>query len=276
MPPSNQSRGARIASAWQRFPRRALAIEVAVVLGLFGVYRMGRHMIDGQVSEAMRNAQHIWRAERFLSLPNEESIQTWALSFDHVAKLANIYYLSVHFPATGLMLIWLFLQHRSFYGRIRTELAILTGLGLVIHMLYPLAPPRLVPGVEMTDTMNVVGPSAYPGGTDDGVANQFAAMPSLHIGWAVVVALAIFRVVPSPWRWLAWLHPTITTIVVVITANHYWLDGLVALALLLLSIGTVQISGRLRKRYFDNRPPEVAETVHMSEQVEAMAGGRPR
>ena len=83
--------------------------------------------------------------------------------------------------------------------------------------------------------MQIFGPSAYNPDSTTGVANQYAAMPSLHIAWAVLVAITVVRVSRSRWRWLAILHPVITIFVVVATGNHYWLDGLVGLALLGLS-----------------------------------------
>ncbi len=121
------------------------------------------------------------------------------------------------------------MRHRPSYARVRNELVVLTAAGLVVHMLFPLAPPRLA-GIGAVDTMLTVGPSAYPAAAD-GIANKYAAMPSLHIGWALLVAVAVVRVSRSPWRWAVALHAPATVLVVVVTANHYWTDGIVAAAL---------------------------------------------
>ena len=107
----------------------------------------------------------------------------------------------------------------------------LTGAALVVHVVYPLAPPRMFAQWGFVDTMATLGPNAYAGASGD-LANQFAAMPSLHVGWAALIAYVVRRTGP---RWLARLalvHVVLTVLVVVVTANHYWVDGVVALVLL--------------------------------------------
>ncbi|WP_131742088.1 phosphatase PAP2 family protein [Actinomadura roseirufa] len=228
--------------AWRSV--RPLATEVTLLLALFAVYKWGRTVVESGPGEAMANARWLWGFERGW-LPSEVSLQHWALGWDHTAFLANLYYVSVHFPGTALLLIWLYVRHRPSYARVRNELVVLTAAGLAVHMLFPLAPPRLA-GVGAVDTMTTVGPSAYPAAAD-GVANQYAAMPSLHIGWALLVAIAVVRVSRSPWRWVVALHAPVTVFVVVVTANHYWTDGLVAAALLAGAMAAVAVAGRLRR-----------------------------
>lgn len=222
---------------------RPLLTEVALLLALFAAYKFGRQLVESGVGTAMANAKGLWGAERALALPDEAAIQDFALGWEPAAFLANLYYVGVHFPATALLLLWLWVRHRSAYTRVRNELVVLTAAGMAVHILYPLAPPRLA-GLGMTDTMLTVGPSAYPAAAD-GLANQYAAMPSLHVGWALLVALAVLRVSRSPWRWVLALHAPVTVLVVVVTANHYWLDGIVAAALL---GGAVLVVALVRRR----------------------------
>jgi hypothetical protein len=106
--------------------------------------------------------------------------------------------------------------------------------------MYPLAPPRLVPSLGLVDTAALVGPAVYGDPRTDTLTNQFAAMPSLHIGWALVVAITLIRCTRTRWRWLWVVHPTVTTLVVVATANHYWADGAAAAV---LAAGAVAIVG---------------------------------
>lgn len=207
-----------------------LLTEVTLLLVLFAAYKWGRQLVESGVAQAMTNATWLWDLERILRLPNEQTLQKLVLHWEHTAFLSNLYYVGVHFPGTAALLIWLWTRHRTHYKRIRTELVILTAAGMAVHVFFPLAPPRLA-GLGMTDTMLTVGPSAYPAAAD-GIANQYAAMPSLHVGWALLVSLAVLRVSSSRWRWLIAMHAPVTVFVVVITANHYWLDGLVAAALL--------------------------------------------
>lgn len=224
---------------------RELVIEVVLIASMMVIYQGIRHLADGQLGVAFRHADWVWQVERALYLPSEAQIQEWALSWGPAARLANLYYVGVHFPGTLAAMVWLWICHRRDYVRMRTEMAVLTGAALFVHVIFPLAPPRLVSGFGMVDTMIITGPSAYPDNSTDGVANQFAAMPSLHVGWALLVAIAVIRVSTSRWRWLALAHPVLTVTVVVITANHYWLDGIVAGLLL---VGAIRLVA-LRERY---------------------------
>ena len=108
---------------------------------------------------------------------------------------------------------------------------VLTLLGLAAHIVFPLAPPRMFPGWGFLDTMATYGPSAYDGASG-ALVNQYAAMPSLHIGWAVLIAVVVCRTGPRLLAVLACLHAVTTVAVVTVTANHWLLDGLVAVALL--------------------------------------------
>ncbi len=226
---------------------RALVVEVVLLGVMFAVYELGRHLADAESDEAIVHAHRVWHLERLLALPSELSIQHWVLAqADDVARLANLYYVGVHFPATFAVLAWLFVWHRGQYLRVRTELILSTAIALLIHMNYPLAPPRLVPEFGIVDTMVTVGPSAYPESTTSGFANQFAAMPSLHVGWAVLVAIAVIRVYRSRWRWAALLYPTATWSVVVITGNHYILDGIIGSLIVIVAVAACGLVPRWR------------------------------
>lgn len=229
---------------------RELVLELVLIASMMVIYQGIRHLADGQLGVAFRHADWVWEVERSLRLPSEAAIQHWALSWGATAKLANLYYVGVHFPGTIVAMVWLWIRHRPDYLRMRTEMAVLTGTALFVHVIFPLAPPRLVNSFGMVDTMILTGPSAYPDNSTAGVANQFAAMPSLHVGWALLVAIAVIRVTNSPWRWLALAHPALTVSVVVITANHYWLDGIVASLLLM---GAIHLVG-LRTRHAGGLP----------------------
>jgi hypothetical protein len=224
---------------------RPLATEVSLLVILFAVYKWGRTLFEGSVSHATSNAHWLWHLERALPFPSERSVQHFFLQWDHTAFLANLYYVAVHFPGTAAFLIWLYVCHRDHYKRIRTQLVILTAAGLAVHMFFPLTPPRLG-GFGMVDTMLTVGPSAYPAEAN-GIANQYAAMPSLHFGWALLVAISVIRISTSKWRWLVALHAPATLFVIVVTANHYWTDCAVATALLAGAMLAVRLTNRRKQ-----------------------------
>jgi hypothetical protein len=148
------------------------------------------------------------------------------------------------------VLLWLSIWRPKAYPHVRWTIVALTGLALIGHIAFPLAPPRMMPG--FVDTGLKFGQSVYGVERSGGVANQFAAMPSLHVGWAALIALSMILITRSRWRWLWLAHPIITFTVVVVTANHYWLDGIVALILLGVSLPLLLRPGlhadRLRSR----------------------------
>ncbi|MFD9333263.1 phosphatase PAP2 family protein [Streptomyces sp. NPDC060028] len=213
--------------------RRRLIRELLLVAGLFAVYKAGRMLSTGRTDEAFRNATRVWDAERALHLPGEGTIQRLLLHGDALVQSANTYYAAVHFPATALFLVWLYLKRPAHYLWTRRVLALLTGAALALHLSFPLAPPRMLGEAHLVDTGQVYGPTVYGAApATDTMANQFAAMPSLHFGWALMLALGMIAATRSRWRVLWLLHPLLTLLVIVGTANHYWLDAVVATVLL--------------------------------------------
>ncbi|MFI8500395.1 phosphatase PAP2 family protein [Streptomyces sp. NPDC085524] len=213
--------------------RRRLIRELLLVAGLFAVYKAGRTLSTGRTADAFRNAGWTWDAERALHLPGEGAVQRLLLHGDALVHTANTYYAAVHFPATALFLVWLYVRRPGHYLWARRVLAVVTGAALVLHLAFPLAPPRMLEAAHLVDTGQVYGPTVY--GAEpaaDTMANQFAAMPSLHFGWALMLALGMIAATASRWRALWLLHPLVTLLVVVGTANHYWLDSIVAAVLL--------------------------------------------
>jgi hypothetical protein len=214
---------------------RRLPVELALLLSMFMAYRLGRQITAHDTTDAFRNADEVWRIERWFHLPDETVVQQALLQSAHLAEAANAYYAFVHFPLTLACLVWLFLRHPAHYLWVRRSMVTLTAIALVVHVLYPLAPPRMLPG--FVDTGQLFGPNVYGDSAANSVANQFAAMPSLHVGWALLVAIAMVSASSSRWRYLWFAHPVITVLVVVATANHYWLDGLVAGGILAATLG---------------------------------------
>ncbi|MET7548155.1 phosphatase PAP2 family protein [Streptomyces sp. NPDC005479] len=222
--------------------RPPLVRELLLVVGLFAIYKLGRQAASGHVEEAYRNAGHVWDLERAVHLPGEGAVQGALLHSETLVHLANTYYAIVHFPATLLFLAWLYWRRPLHYVWSRRILAVLTGAALALHLLFPLAPPRMLAAAGLVDTGQVYGPTVY-GDTPatDSMANQFAAMPSLHFGWALMVAVGLIVATRSRWRWLWLLHPLVTLLVIVGTANHYWLDSIVVSALLAVALAALRL-----------------------------------
>jgi PAP2 superfamily len=214
--------------------------EIALVAALFLVYKVGRSLTAGDAQVAIIHAYDVWNVERWLRLPDELDLQQLFLQWPRVIKAANAYYAWVHFPVTALFLVWLYLRDHAGYVRIRNVMVLLTMSALALHVLVPLAPPRMLGSLGFVDTGAMYGQSVYDSGAGASISNQFAALPSLHVGWALVVAYGIITQLHSRWRWLALLHPLITTFVVVTTANHFWIDAIVAALLLAVALVVIR------------------------------------
>ena len=210
--------------------RRALdlATNVVVLGGLWFLYAAVRGVTAEEYSVAIDNARELLSFQHAIGMPSESLLQRDFLGQIGLLKLANIYYLAAHFPVTIVFLLfaWAFRRHQ--FGRIRNTLIAVSAVGMIIHLIFPLAPPRMLPRMfGFIDTGRIVGPNPYDLGVAE-AANQIAAMPSLHVGWALLVAVGVIWMFESKWRWLIVIHPAITTMVVVLTANHYWTDAIIA------------------------------------------------
>ena len=224
--------------------RRALGLdvlrEVAQVLLAFLLYNLGRVLATDDLGRADANAHGVLDAQRWLHLPAEASLQAWALGHEWLVDLANRYYVSVHFPLTIAVLVWLYRYRRPAYTWAKRALLLATGVALVFHVLVPVTPPRLLTSLGMVDTGHAGGMSIYQAPVLGSMSNEYAAMPSLHVGWALLLAVVLVAACRTPWRWLWFLHPLATLFVVVSTANHYWLDGLAGSVLVLGALGVTR------------------------------------
>jgi hypothetical protein len=234
--------------------------ETATVLGLFALWQFAGQLSVMGTEGAVARGEWIWSAERRLGLPNEYTMQQWVLPHPWLVQGANYYYATMHFGAMVALLAWVFLRHRESYAWVRTTLILVTAASLAVQLI-PVAPPRLLPEGRMVDTALTYGQSVY-GTTVAGLqADSYSAMPSVHVAWCVMVAVAVVRISPSRWRWLVVAHPVVTVAVVLVTANHFWLDGVAAVVLLLLSYLVQWLLRRLLGRRADTgegRPPRRA------------------
>jgi hypothetical protein len=243
-----QTAAQAITIRWQRLP-----LELTLLFVLFVGYRAGRLLTSEHTATAFANAREVWHVERWLDLPREQDVQSWVLHSARLAELANTYYAFVHIPAMLGFLVFMFLRRPTHYFWVRRTLIILTAAALVVHVVFPLAPPRMRPDLGFVDTGALFGPNVYGASDLSKIANQFAAMPSLHIGWAMLVAIGLIVAARSRWRWLWLAHPIVTILVVVGTANHWWLDGAVSVVLLGGALAVSVGIDRLRVNVFLRR-----------------------
>jgi hypothetical protein len=241
--------GLMIASVAMRAARKerlaAIAVftqESGLILGLFALWQLAGSLAGVSPAGALARSRWIWHFERVVHLPSETAMQQVVLPHPLVVQFFNLYYDSLHFPVLVATLVWLFVRHRDKYRRLRTTLVLLTASCLLVQLV-PVAPPRMLPETGMVDTAIKYHQSVYStvAGFDP---DQLSAMPSVHVGWAILVAVAVIGTLRSRWRWLALLYPVMTTVAVIVTANHFWLDGIVA-GLILILVLLVQAGSRL-------------------------------
>lgn len=209
-----------------------LAFNLGLLALLYVAYAVIRTVTADELTAAIANAIDLMSFQQLVGLPSELDLQYRLLSRGRLLRAANVYYAVLHFPATGAFMGWVWLRHRNRFEAIRNALIVATLAGLVAHVAYPLAPPRMIPG--FIDTAAEYGPNPYDMAISAS-ANQIAAMPSLHVGWALLVAIGTISILGSTWRFLILAHPIITTGVVIVTANHYWMDAIVGALVVMLA-----------------------------------------
>lgn len=211
-----------------RTPRRPrLWFEILLIGVSYWVYSLVRNAVPEQRGEALRNADWIWRVEGDLGIAVEQSVNHAVNSVTWLIVGMNYYYATLHFIVTLGVLVWLYRSHPGRYAATRLVLFATTAVALVGYYFVPLAPPRLMNGGHFVDTVVVHQTwGSMASGDLKNMSNQYAAMPSMHIGWSLWCGLTIFALAKLPWvRILGLLYPAMTLLVIVSTANHFWLDA---------------------------------------------------
>jgi len=211
----------------------AFAREASIVSVLYSLWQLAGRLSLLGIDDALLRGARLWDIERTLLLPNELTLQNALIPHSFWTQAANIYYAGAHVPAMGIFLVWLFTKYRDRYPAWRNALALVTGVCLAVQLI-PVAPPRLTEETGMIDTGVAYGQSVY-GVLGRGIAGQLQAMPSIHVAWAALIGWAAFTASTSRWRWVGPVHFVITFLVVAVTGNHYWLDGLVAMVFLVIA-----------------------------------------
>jgi hypothetical protein len=205
--------------------------ELLLVLTFYFAYDLVRWQIAGDRGEAFTNAIRVLRWEDATDLDIEHAVNAATAGIPALAQAANLFYSAFHLIVPVIVLTWIYLRHPEGYLRARRGLMIPTAAALVGYWLFPLAPPRFLPGYLDTQLTMWM----YDGKLASSMTNQYAAMPSMHVGWALWCGIAIWlhtRAVMA--RAIGVLYPAVTVYVVIGTANHYVLD-VIAGALLVVA-----------------------------------------
>ncbi|MFE2962111.1 phosphatase PAP2 family protein [Streptomyces sp. NPDC059340] len=212
----------------RRTPRRPrFWFEILLIAVSYWTYSLIRNAVPEQKQEALSNADWLWRMEHHLGIAVEQSVNHAVNSVTWLIIGMNYYYATLHFVVTLGVLVWLYRSHPGRYAAARLALFATTAVALLGYYFFPLAPPRLMNGGDFVDTVVVHHTwGSMASGDLKHMSNQYAAMPSMHIGWSLWCGLTIFALASVPWvRVLGLLYPAATLLVIVSTANHFWLDA---------------------------------------------------
>jgi hypothetical protein len=220
--------------------------EIVVLGAVYAFYDISRYIVEGDHDAAFSHARELLRLEDRLGINPEHTLNNLFTAHIALGLPADYYYATLHYVVTPAVLIWLWRKYPSSYSRARTLLIAMTVIGLVGFSLYPVAPPRLLGAFH--DTMAHF--SNWGWWSDAGSAprglgadtNQFAAMPSLHVGWAIWCGIQLYRHGQHQiTRWLGVAYPLVLSVVVVATANHYLLDVVAGFAVVVIAAGVAYL-----------------------------------
>jgi len=263
--------------------------------------------VGDEPRHAFNNAVDIIKVEKAIGLFHEQAIQKWFIGTRWIIQFFNIFYGTAHFVVTLGILIWLFIRKRSSFARWRTTLMVTTVLALIGFALFPLMPPRLLnayardctknetetsevvcyrygggelseelhqPNYHFVDTLRTVGGLwSFDSKKLDAVSNQYAAMPSLHIGWSTWCMLVLLTFTKKRWaRALAIAYPILTLTVIVATANHYIIDAVGGLVILGAGYLVASWVERFRQPRTAPTPLEPTDSAVVEDDVDVIAG----
>ncbi|MDQ1010626.1 hypothetical protein QFZ82_005111 [Streptomyces sp. V4I23] len=247
--------------------------ELMLIAVVYAAYSAGRLLARGDVSTAVDHGLAILRVEKALLVNAEHPLNRLFTETPAIGIPADFAYATLHYLVTPAILVWLFRRRPAHYRAARTWLMVSTLLGLAGFTLMPTCPPRLLDAAHgFVDTMAQYSAYGWWGGEASaprglgGMTNQYAAMPSLHVGWALWCGVMLWRHGRTPlMKALGVAYPLLTTVVVMGTANHYFLDAVAGAAVMgvgaLLGPYAMRLADRVTGRFAHHATPAVPPVV---------------
>jgi hypothetical protein len=238
-----------------RVTREVLTIALGALL-----YFFVRGLMETQVAVAFANAEALIALEQQLGLFHEPAMQGWIIDNGWLVTLANRVYIFGHWPVIAGTMAWMIWKHREWFAVYRSALLLSGAIGIVFFVLLPMAPPRFVADHGFIDTITQQS-KAYRVLQPPSFTNQYAAMPSLHVGWNLLMGIAIVR--HSGYRLgrlFGYLMPLAMWIATIVTANHYILDGVVGSAVALTGLAIAWRISRPRLAERSSAPAAVIQS----------------
>ncbi len=208
-----------LVGGWRELAKQVALVALAVLF-YFGV----RGLTESDAAIAIEHGRNVLALEQRIGIAFTPEFQDTITEVPFLAKLGNWVYIWGHWPVIVATLVWLHERHRYHYLLLRNAMFLSGAIGLVIFMLYPVAPPRLI-DAGFVDTVTSWSTS-YRILQPPSLVNKYAAIPSLHVGWNLLVGIQIWRASRSSFtRIIALIGPLMMPLSVIVTANHYVLDG---------------------------------------------------
>jgi hypothetical protein len=226
---------------WRDFLWQLLLFAIVDV-----VYEVTRALSEGSIVAAFAHARDIVSWERALGIFTELDVQSWAIQRHWALDLANLTYFHAHFAVTTAFLFWLYLRRNRHYYFIRNAVFAADAIALAGYTIFPTAPPRMLPSLGFIDTLARFSSLNHQSNLIADLANPFAAVPSVHTCYALLIAASCFFLVRRRPLRAAWLfYPVLIVFSIVATANHFWLDAAFGAA---LAVASVAIAWGIERR----------------------------
>jgi hypothetical protein len=210
--------------------------QIVLFCGAYWLYRIARGMVDGRAAEAFENARSVIAVERDLGLFFEPAVHGWASAHALVIDAASWMYVNSHFAITTVALAWIYLRRNERFYFVRNMFMVAMGIALVGYVALPTAPPRFMPELGFTDSVAAFTGVDPDTGSAGVLFNPYAAIPSMHVAFALMLGVTMARTIRRRWAQALWLaYAPVVTFVVVATANHWWLDGFLGAAVAVAS-----------------------------------------
>jgi hypothetical protein len=237
-----RSLGRRLPRGWGDLLR-----QFGLFLVVYEGYQLVRGIADGRQAVAMANGLHVIHLERSLGAFFEPGFQQAFISHQWLIEVANWMYFNSHFVVTISFLAWLYLFRNENFNFVRNMFMVAMVLALMGYALFPTAPPRMFPGAGFTDTIHVFTNMNQDSSFASVLVNPYAAVPSMHIAFSLMVAVAAINLVRSAWARILWsIYPLSVFFVIVVTANHFWFDAACGAMVACLAAVTAHQLARLR------------------------------
>ncbi|MDD5093432.1 MAG: phosphatase PAP2 family protein [Dehalococcoidia bacterium] len=243
-----------------------ILFEITILFAVYMIYAFSRGSLDEKASIAFQHARDIMDLEKHMGIFVEKDIQSFFLESSFRTDIANLLYTVCYYPALVFFAIWAYWRHRAKYKFIRTVFIVSAALAFVVFALYPLAPPRFFDGTHGAENLNFVDTIHTNWSVNEDSTkrfyNSFAAMPSLHQGWTIMIGIGMMWMTKRWWgRLLGIILPVAMFFGITSTANHFVLDAVGGAIVIGLSFGISALIWKYKDKFHLRRSQAPSQVI---------------